>query len=249
MSIKLLPLCVVAAIGLTGCASDQNNLEYQQPMRHYKRSADQEKASKQFMVYDPIEQTNRNIYKFNAKFDKYVFLPVVDAYKFVVPEYADQRISSFFSNIGEFSNVTNGALQGRPDKVLSGLGRFAINTTVGLLGFYDPATHIGIKQHKEDFGQTLGVWGVGPGAYVMLPVLGPSNVRDTVGMVVDTVAFSAAVPDRVEETTPYRIVQYGVKPINKRANTDFLYHDSGSPFEYELVRYITTEGRRLAVHE
>lgn len=166
-----------------------------------------------------------------------------------MPDYVDDRISSFFSNLGEFRNVTNSALQGKPDKAFTGIGRFAINSTVGLLGLYDPASEIGIIQHKEDFGQTLGAWGAGSGAYIVLPVLGPSNVRDTVGMVADAVAFSFVVPSDIQDETAYSLMQYGLKPVNTRANNDFRYHETGSPFEYELVRYVTTEGRRLAVME
>ena len=234
---------------LTACAADSNVSSYKDPARQYTRANIEENAKEQFVIYDPIEGTNRSLYKFNAKFDKYVFLPIVDSYDFVVPDYVDDRISSFFSNLGEFTNVTNSALQWKPDKAFTGIGRFAINSTVGLLGLYDPASEIGITQHKEDFGQTLGVWGAGSGAYIVLPVLGPSNVRDTVGMVADAVAFSFVMPNHIQDETAYSIVQYGLKPVNTRANNDFRYHETGSPFEYELVRYVTTEGRRLAVME
>ncbi len=198
-------------------------------------------------VYDPIEDTNRRLYKFNAQFDKYVFIPVVDTYDFIVPEYVDSRVSSFFSNIWEFRNATNSALQAKPDKTVSSIGRFAINSTIGVLGLYDPATNIGLKEHKEDFGQTLGRWGIKPGAYIVLPILGPSNVRDTVGMAVDMVAFSAVLPGNIKDETAYKTIQYGLKPVNTRANTNFRYNETGSPFEYEIVRFVTSEGRRLAV--
>ncbi len=234
---------------LTACAADNDASSYKDPARRYTRADIEENAKEQFVVYDPIEGTNRGLYKFNAKFDKYVFLPIVEGYDFVVPDYVDDRISSFFSNLGEFRNVTNSALQGKPDKAFTGIGRFAINSTVGLLGLYDPASEIGITQHKEDFGQTLGAWGADSGAYIVLPILGPSNVRDTVGMVADAVAFSFVVPSDIQDETAYSIVQYGLKPVNTRANNGFRYHETGSPFEYELVRYVTTEGRRLAVME
>lgn len=249
MSKILSTLALVSLAFLTACAADNDASSYQTPMRQFTRTDEQEAARQQFLVYDPIEGTNRGIYKFNAKFDKYVFLPIVDTYDFIVPDYMDDRISSFFSNIGEFGNVTNAALQAKPDKAFTGIGRFAVNSAVGLLGLYDPASHIGMKQHKEDFGQTLGVWGVDPGAYIVLPILGPSNVRDTAGLVVDAVAFSLVVPNHIEDETAYKIAQYGVKPVNTRANNPFRYNESGSPFEYELVRYVTSEGRRLAVRD
>lgn len=234
---------VLSCLILTACAADRDVSTYQPPMR----TLPSVEAEKRDDVYDPIEDTNRRLYKFNAQFDKYVFIPVVDAYDFIVPEYVDARVSSFFSNIGEFRNATNSALQAKPDKTVSSIGRFAINSTIGVLGLYDPATPIGLKEHKEDFGQTLGRWGVKPGAYIVLPILGPSNVRDTVGMAVDMVAFSAVVPGNIKDEPAYKIVQYGLKPVNTRANTDFRYNETGSPFEYEIVRFVTSEGRRLAV--
>lgn len=244
---RLPPVFLLCSLLLSGCASHGEPSRYTPPSRDFTRSEEQRHAHEQFLVYDPIERANRRIYKFNAKFDQYLFLPVVDAYEFAVPDYVDDRISSFFSNIGEFRNATNAALQAKPVRAATGVGRFAINSTVGLLGFYDPATHIGLTQKKEDFGQTLGYWGVSPGAYLILPVLGPSNLRDTAGMVVDMLAFSFVVPDSVKDKAAYKIVQYGVRPVHTRVHTDFRYHETGSPFEYELVRYVITEGRRLAV--
>ncbi len=237
-------LCILF---LSACAGDNDFSAYKSPERHYERATATKNT--RFEVYDPIEETNRNIYKFNAKFDKYFFLPIADAYDFLMPDYANDRISHFFSNIGEFKNVTNSALQGKPDKAFTGIGRFAINSSVGVLGLYDPATEIGLEQNKEDFGQTLGVWGIAPGAYLVLPVLGPSNVRDTVGTVVDAVAFSLVVPNKIEDKTAYKIVQYGIQPVHARANNSFRYHGTGSPFEYELVRFAVTEGRQMAVTE
>lgn len=246
MNTRILTLALLSATLLAGCASTQEDT-YTPPARQFINPQGQAYAREQFEVYDPAEKVNRGVYKFNAKFDKYVFLPVVKGYDTVVPEYADKRISSFFSNISEFRNATNSLLQAKPKATATAVGRFAINTTVGILGFYDPATKIGLKQHNEDFGQTLGRWGVGTGPYVMLPILGPSNVRDTVGLVGDALAFSAVVPDDTEDSTAYNIVQYGLRPVNTRANNSFRYNGTGSPFEYDLVRYITNETRRLAV--
>lgn len=241
--------CLVSVIPffLSGCAADTDISGYQKPMRELNRTESYEQVRARFVVYDPIEGTNRSVYKFNAKFDKYVFIPIVDAYDFVIPDYVDRRFANFFSNLGEFQNATNSALQAKPDKTATAVGRFAINSTVGLLGLYDPASSMGLSQHKEDFGQTLGYWGVEPGAYLVLPILGPSNVRDTVGMAVDMLAFSVIVPDKISDEAAYKIVQYGLKPIHTRANNSFRYHTTGSPFEYEIVRSVTSEGRRLAV--
>ena len=247
--IRLLAFSFLSLLFLSACAGNNDVSSYKKPARSYTHVAMADKANAQFAVYDPIEGTNREIYKFNAKLDRYIFLPVTDAYDFIVPDYVNDRISSFFSNIGEFRNVTNSTLQGKPDKAFTGVGRFALNSTVGILGLYDPASEIGLKQHKEDFGQTLGAWGVDPGAYIVLPVLGPSSVRDTVGTVVDAAAFSLVVPNNIKDDGVYKVVQYGIQPVHTRANNPFRYHGTGSPFEYELVRFAVTEGRRLAVME
>lgn len=225
---------------ITGCASSPD-VSYTPPMRQYHGTVS--KAQ----VYDPLEPVNRRVYKFNAQFDDYVFIPVVNGYRAIVPDYVDQRISSFLSNIGEFRNATNATLQAKPILVLNDIGRFGINTTVGLLGLYDPATHLGLKQQKDDFGKTLAVWGIGTGSYVVLPVLGPSNVRDTVGMVGDALAFSFALPSHIESSAAYNATQYGLRPVNTRANNDFRYHESGSPFEYEIIRAVTTKMRNMEV--
>ena len=249
-SIALAVFCFLLLLN-AGCATQPGNptLQDASPLRSTMRASEDLATSQQFAVYDPLEGVNRRLYKFNAEFDTYVFLPVVDAYDFIVPPYANDRISSLFSNLGEFSNATNSVLQGNVDKTATAVGRFVVNTTVGLLGLYDPAKHMGLNLHREDFGQTLGSWGVGSGAYIVLPILGPSNVRDTVGMVADALAFSYLVPNRIEDTTPYRLVEYGLKPINTRANLDFEYYETGSPFEYELIRYVTAEQRRLEIEK
>jgi phospholipid-binding lipoprotein MlaA len=125
--------------------------------------------------------------------------------------------------------------------------RFTLNTTIGLAGFFDVATNFGLERQHEDFGETLAQWGAGPGAYVVLPVLGPSNVRDTVGQVVDYATLTFIIPARIQDTTAYDIVAYGIQPVNLRYINDFRYYSSGSPFEYELVRYIVTQTRAAQI--
>lgn len=134
---------------------------------------------------DPWESYNRSMYKFNEKFDQYIFKPVSRGYRAVTPQPVDNAISRFFSNLGDIPNSLNNLLQGKPLDALSDLGRFTINSTIGIFGFFDPATHIGLKKHNEDFGQTLAKWGVPTGPYVILPILGPSTVTDTAGLATD----------------------------------------------------------------
>jgi phospholipid-binding lipoprotein MlaA len=134
---------------------------------------------------DPWEPMNRAIYKFNDKFDDYIFNPVARGYQAITPRWMDIGVSNFFNNLGDIPNSLNNLLQGKPLQSVSDLGRVTINSTIGLLGFIDVATPIGLPRHKEDFDQTLAVWGVPIGNYLVLPILGPSSVRGGVGWVGD----------------------------------------------------------------
>lgn len=203
----------------------------------------------EFAVYDPAENTNKHIYKFNAKFDKYVFLPVVHAYTLITPEFVRTGVTNFFFNIGEVNNFINSVLQLSPRKADITLIRFAVNSTIGLAGTFDVATRLGLQRQQEDFGKTLGHWGAGSGAYIMLPVLGPSNVRDTIGQVFDYGTFAIIVPEPVQNNIPYEMVDYGLQPVDIRYRNSFRYYSSGSPFEYEIVRYIYTELRTAQIEK
>lgn len=134
---------------------------------------------------DPWEPMNRNIFEFNQKLDKYALKPVSQTYQFVVPEFFRDGISNMFSNISDVYTAGNNVLQGKPKEALDDVCRVIVNTTFGIAGFFDVASQGGIDKHKEDFGLTLGHWGIGNGPYLVLPVLGESSVRDTVGWVVD----------------------------------------------------------------
>ena len=217
--------------------------------RNYSTPEAKESADKEFAVYDPAESANKQIYKFNAEFDDYVFLPVVNAYTFVTPKFVRTGVSNFFLNVGEVNNFANSMLQANPKKASITLFRFVINSTVGLLGTFDVATRIGLYRQQEDFGKTLGHWGSGTGAYVMLPLLGPSNVRDTVGKIVDYGTFAFIIPEHVQNSRPYEVVAYGLRAVDLRYSNNFRYYASGSPFEYELVRYITTQLRTTEIEK
>jgi phospholipid-binding lipoprotein MlaA len=135
---------------------------------------------------DPLEGINRGVYKFNDVTDKAVFKPVATAYKAVAPTPIRTGINNFFNNLGSITSVLNNLLQFKFANAFSEAGRFVINSTFGLAGFIDVAGMDKIAIHKEDFGQTLGHWGVGSGAYLVLPFLGPSSIRDTTGLVFDS---------------------------------------------------------------
>lgn len=150
--------CLLAAT-LTGCASQTNK--------------------------DPLESINRGVYKFNDVTDRAVFKPVATAYKTVAPTPIRTGVNNFFNNLGTLTNVLNNLLQFKLANAFSEAGRFVINSTFGIAGFIDVTGMDKIPVHKEDFGQTLGYWGVGPGAYLVLPFAGPSSVRDTTGWIFD----------------------------------------------------------------
>ena len=136
--------------------------------------------------HDPWESYNRAIFAFNDAVDRWVLEPVAKGYDVVVPDPLERCISNFFQNLRVPINSVNGFLQGKPVNGASDVGRFVVNTTIGLAGFLDPATYFGLDRHDEDFGQTLGVWGVPPGPYLVWPLYGASTVRDTGGAIVDT---------------------------------------------------------------
>ena len=141
---------------------------------------------------DPWERMNRGTFRFNEGLDRWVIEPVAKGMDFVLPDPVERSIGKFFENSRIPIHLGNALLQGKPVSAVEDLARFVVNTTIGLAGFFDPATHIGLEAHQEDFGQTLGFWGVPAGPYLVLPVFGPSNPRDTVGLAADT--FSTVYP-------------------------------------------------------
>lgn len=134
---------------------------------------------------DPYEAQNRKVFELNQKLDKYVALPVATAYVDAVPDFARQGIHNFLDNLTVPVTFANDVLQGAPDRAADSLGRFVINSTIGVGGLVNVAQKVGIPEHEADFGETLAVYGVAPGPYLVLPVLGPSDPRDAAGYIVD----------------------------------------------------------------
>jgi len=132
---------------------------------------------------DPIEPANRPVFAFNQGLDHKVVRPVAEGYEAHVPGPVRSCVRNVFSNLGDIFTSVNQLLQGEPGNAVSDISRFGINTTVGVLGCFDPASSMGLDKHKRDFGETLALWGVPPGPYVVLPLLGPSTVRDAFGLV------------------------------------------------------------------
>ena len=134
---------------------------------------------------DPLEGLNRGIYSFNEGLDKVLFDPVSNIYKTLTPDFVDKGVTNFFSNLGEISTIANDILQLKIDQALSDATRFIFNSTIGIGGFFDISSSVDLPKHDEDFGQTLGYWGVGPGPYLMAPFFGPTTLRDSTTLVVD----------------------------------------------------------------
>ncbi|MBY0377892.1 MAG: VacJ family lipoprotein [Gammaproteobacteria bacterium] len=131
---------------------------------------------------DPLQGMNRATFSFNEKLDKYAIKPVAQGYTFITPQVVRNRVTNFFSNIGEVPTFANDTLQGNLKLSVVALGRFAINTTVGLLGLFDPASSMGLTKHYNDFGITLAQYGITTSPYLVLPVIGPSSIRDALAL-------------------------------------------------------------------
>lgn len=164
---------------------------------------------------DPLEPINRAVYGFNDGFDRAIAKPVAETYRSVVPAIVRQGVTNFFSNINDLWIFINNVLQGKPREAADDFGRFAINSTLGLLGLIDIASDFGLEKHNEDFGQTLGRWGVASGPYLMLPFVGPSTLRDALSYrLVDVKADFVVQTDHV----PTRNTLFVTRTIDTRAN-------------------------------
>lgn len=163
---------------------------------------------------DPWEGVNRAIFRFNDTLDTYTLKPLAKGYQAVTPQFLEDGIHNMFSNVGDVTNLVNNVLQAKPAEAGKDTARIIFNTTFGLLGFFDVGTRMGLQRSDEDFGQTLGYWGVPSGPYVMLPFFGPSTVRDTVGKYPDTYAR----PYRYIDHVPTRNTLLGVDIVDTRAS-------------------------------
>ncbi|MCH4871354.1 MULTISPECIES: VacJ family lipoprotein [unclassified Pseudomonas] len=163
---------------------------------------------------DPWEGVNRVIFKFNEKLDTYALKPLAQGYQFITPQFLEDGIHNMYRNIGDVRNLANDVLQAKPQAAGVDTARLLMNTTLGVAGFFDVGTKMGLQRNAEDFGQTLGYWGVPSGPYVMLPVLGPSTVRDAVAIYPDT--FTE--PYRYMNDIPARNMAIGMDVIDTRAS-------------------------------
>ena len=163
---------------------------------------------------DPWEGFNRSMFAFNETADKWVLKPTAKAYRTVTPDPVETGISNIFSNLGEVTTIVNDLLQAKFGQAASDTGRFLVNTTVGVLGIFDVASSIGLEEHDEDFGQTLGYWGVDSGPYIVVPFFGPYTLRSGVGDI--TQAFTTGYLNAIDDARTRNQV-YAVDVIQNRA--------------------------------
>lgn len=203
----LLALMLVTSLALTGCAGTD---VAEQETTAEEVTVEEAAASEENEV-DPYENLNRKVFVFNDKVDTYVAKPISDAYIWITPQFVQTGISNFFSNLKDINVVLNDVMQGKLQQGLEDTGRFTVNSTIGLLGVFDVATEMGLQKHEEDFDQTLAVWGVPEGPYLVLPLLGPTTSRGIPGSVFDTAA---------NPTTYVGLPVQLVSMLNTRANAE-----------------------------
>lgn len=195
-------------------------------------------------THDPWNSINQKSFAFNDFFDQLVVRPVAATYTTFVPRFARQGIGNFFSNIDDINVFVNDLLQLKLDDALSDSGRLLINSTVGIGGVFDVASDLGLQKHEEDFGQTLGKWGVGPGPYVMLPVFGASNVRDSFGLVLDTL-FN---PIQYQDNSSTRLFLFALRETDTRSSLLALDELIGGD-KYLFIREAYVQRREYLVND
>ncbi len=196
---------------------------------------------------DPLEPMNRVIYRFNSYVDKALIKPLAQGYRAITPDPVERGISNVFYNIDDVTSAVNNVLQFKMSRAGSDIGRIFINSTVGVLGFFDVATNVGLPSYKEDFGQTLGYWGLESGAYVVLPFLGPSTMRDNLGWVGDVV--TDPLINIREDRIYWGLI--GMRLVNQRAKylaTGEILEDSALD-TYAFLRDAYLQRRESQVHD
>ena len=207
-------------------------------------------------INDSLEPFNRRMYAFNTQLDRKVLYPASRVYAAVVPKPIRKGISNFYNNFSEIPTFVNSLLQLKPGKAVNALGRFVVNSTVGILGVADVAKNMGMKRDPETMGDTLVHYGVGTGSYLVLPMFGPSNIRDAIGTGIDTVTEGAVrgvaeeklfFDTGVFDKTVYGFTRPVVTGLNAHSMLSMRYGDLNSPFEYDLVRALYHNYRKIQV--
>ena len=221
-----LPAVLLAAALLTGCAGTQTVDGEVNP--------------------DPYEDTNRSFYAFNDALDRNIMIPVAENYVKVTPEPVRDGITNFFDNLEYLNVILHSFLQGKLGQGFSDLTRFVVNSTIGLAGFFDVATDMGLEEHDEDLGQTLAVWGVDPGAYLYIPFLGPYTARNSPDL-----ASSYFTNPFSYISTLFLLPVSALNLINDRANlldaSEFV--DEASIDPYSFIREAYLQQRKYLIHD
>lgn len=227
-NVTLLPLLALMAL-LSGCANKAAVPAQNQPAQASNTD-----------VRDPLETLNRPLWDFNYDvLDAYVLRPATVAYITVVPKPARKGLVNVVNNLGEPASMLNGGLQAKPGSAAVSAGRFLVNSTLGIFGLFDVATKIGLVEQQEDFNQTLAVWGVGHGAYLMLPAMGPTTVRGTAGGIVDNLYFPLGLL-----TTPLSITRAAISALDARERLmamENLLEESLDPYAFIKESYFQRE--------
>ncbi|MBG0790644.1 MAG: VacJ family lipoprotein [Desulfovibrionaceae bacterium] len=260
MTRKLLSLFMLAVLAV-GCAPKVVDVTapgtgadpegFKAPLHRWPE--DDSPALRFLSVRDPWEPVNRELYEINATLDKYVMYPAANVYRAFVPAPVRTGVSNALNNLGEVPVFLNCLLQLKMKKAAITFARFLINSTFGVAGVCDLASNNPkLARRQEDVGQTLGVWGFDSGPYFVMPVLGPSNLRDTAGFGGDTLLMYLEMGYiyqtlGFQDNSPLDMTELIVRGLDMRANTAFFYHSTGSPFEYEMVRFIYTKKRELDI--
>ena len=195
---------------------------------------------------DPWEGFNRNMHGFNKGLDTYIAKPLTQGYRAITPDILETGISNVFDNIRDIPNFLNNLLQGKGVDSLSDLTRFIVNSTLGIAGLWDPASSMGLTKHDEDFGQTLASWGAPDGPYLVLPLFGPSTVRDAAGLPVDSKFNPINHIDH--DRTRYSLILLDL--IDKRSGLmAFEEQLESATDEYSFIRDVYLQNRRFKIFD
>lgn len=239
----------MAIVSLSACVSVADK----QPMQSSEAPSQESAVESQALdetgdERDPFEGVNRAIFSFNEGADRYVLKPVAQAYRYVTPDLVDQGVTNVFNNLGDVSTFANSILQGKFHNAVVALNRVIYNTTFGILGLFDVATNFGLEADDEDFGQTLAAWGYDDSAYLMLPLLGPSTVRDLAGLAVDSTVFEAL--DYIDEVNAdERIMLSALNAIDKRADLIPAEGFLSGADKYSLLRDFYLQNRQFKIKD
>lgn len=230
----------------------QDRISYSEPMDRltfYEQQGDKTPSDIKKLsfinVHDPLEPVNRLFFRFNSGLDRYFLKPVLNLYRVTIPSFVRKGVSNFFQNMNDVPNTLNSLVQLRAKAAFRSGARLALNTTVGILGFFDPAEAVGLTYQRNDFGMTLARYGMGAGPYLMLPVLGPSSLRDTLGLAGDILAEDKINFLTVPENFYSDPAVFAIYGINYRSEIQFTYEDFESPFSYDVIRFLYTRKREL----